>query len=431
VVELNTNPQTETGVFTYSLNDYRSKLEEIIRSENEKFRLLAEQQAKDITNDAWQKAEETISQSQTKADEIIRQSEQKAEEAVTLSQQKAREIIGNSEEKAAKIVSDSHRKAEEIYNDSRQKALSVKEETIRQAKEEANNIVIKANREAQQTIREAEESAKKDAKNRVKAEEEKIITRAREEYNSIITKARQEAQSIVTKAKEDSEKQTAEIIDSSKKEAEQLFRNEIERCQALAQAQSDQIRTEAEKKADTLIKDLVNGGKEVHSLISETMANTENLMVKVKEEMLMELGELTKRIVESEKKLQDITNGYVREYDNKVNNTQIPGNANTSDSLWVILKRDNDEAGIGENGYYNGEIELKTLSSFDVTRIKNVKRYFTQIPNVKYLGEFSSEEGTKISFDLKEPLPLLDILKNMPSIEKVVEEGGNLKLTVH
>jgi len=67
MTELQDSTQVEEGIFTHSLSDYRSKVEEIIRTENERFRELAEQQAKDIIDGAWQKAEEIISESQKKA----------------------------------------------------------------------------------------------------------------------------------------------------------------------------------------------------------------------------------------------------------------------------------------------------------------------------------------------------------------------------
>ena len=57
MVEIHENLQQEQGVITYSLDEYRAKLEEIILKENSKFRLLAEQQAKEIIDEARQKAD--------------------------------------------------------------------------------------------------------------------------------------------------------------------------------------------------------------------------------------------------------------------------------------------------------------------------------------------------------------------------------------
>jgi vacuolar-type H+-ATPase subunit H len=430
MVELHAGSQVEKGVIDSSLNDYHSKIGEIIRSENEKFRIIAEEQAKEIISKAWQQAEEVIRQSQLKADEILSQSEQRADEELTRSQRRAAEIFGDSEKKAARIVSDSHQKADEIIRDGQQQALSAKEEILNEAKVEGLKIIESANQQAQRIVHEAEENARREARNRTKAEEEKIIAGARGESDDIIAAAREEAKVITINAGKDAERQVHEAVESTKREAEALVKDEIEKYRAQARMNSDKIRLEAEKKADRLTNNIVNSGKDVSELISETMKNTESLMVRLKDEMSIEIGELTKNIVEAKKKLQDITDGYVGEYEKEKSLTQVEANANTNDYLWIIFKGEKPDAGLGENGYCNGEIELTTLSTFDTARMKSIKKDFNQIPSVKYLGESSSEEGTKISFELKKPLPLIEILRKMPSIDKISEEGGNLKLTV-
>ena len=73
-------------------------------------------------------------------------------------------------------------------------------------------------------------------------------------------------------------------------------------------------------------------------------------------------------------------------------------------------------------------MELKTLAPIDFSVVRKLKGYLTQIPNIIYLGESSSEEGTTLSFELKEPLPLIDILNKVPAVESVETQGENIKL---
>jgi vacuolar-type H+-ATPase subunit H len=431
VEEIQNSPEKENNTSPYSLDGYRSKLEEIIRTENEKFRLLAEEQAKEITSEAWRKAEEAISQSQNKA----------------------AEIIGISEMKAAKIVGDSQQKAEKIIDEYKQKVLAEEDKIIQQAKKEASDTIEKANQEAGQIIRQAEENAREEAKNRVKSEREKILAKTRQESETIIssaqkeaaqivtnaktgatevvTGAKTEASQIITSAKDEAEKQARDTVEKAKKEAELMIKDEIEKCRGETQTQATQIIKQTEKKAHRLINDIINDGKQLHVLIMNGVSNAENLMVKMKDEMQTEFGELTKQIVETNNKLEGKIDQFVRDNKGEIEGMPIVEIPNTSDDIWLIFKGEKSAAGNGNNGLFIGEIELKTLSSFDMRRIKNVKKLFTQIPSVEYIGEYSSEEGLKIGYKLQEPLQLLNILKDIPWIDRVVEEGDNLKLTIH
>jgi vacuolar-type H+-ATPase subunit H len=390
--------EKENNASSSSLDDYRSKLGEIIRAENEKFRLLAEEQAKEITGEAWRKAQEAISQSQSKA----------------------AEIIGISEMKAAKIVGDSQQKAEKIVEEHRQKGLA-----------EQNEIIQRAKKQAEQIIHQAEENAREEARNRVKSEREKILAKTQQESEKVMSSARLEADQIVAGARNEAEKLARDTVENAKKEAEVMIRDEIEKCRGETQTQATQIIKQTEKKARRLISDIIDDGKQLRVLILNGVSNAENLMVKMKDEMQTEFGDLTKQIVETNNKLEEKIGLFVRDNEGEIEGMPVVEIPNTSDDIWLILKGQKSSTGNGNDGLFIGEIELKTLSSFDMKRIKNVKKLFTQIPSVEYVGEYSSEEGLKIAYNLQEPLQLLELLKDVPWIDKVVEEGDNFKLTIH
>jgi vacuolar-type H+-ATPase subunit H len=398
----------ENDASRYSLDEYRNKLEEIIRSENEKFRLLAEEEAKEITSEAWRKADEIISQSQ----------------------KKAADNIGISEMKAAKIVGDSQIKADKIIEEYKQKALTERDKIIQQAQEETSSLIEKANQEAKQIIFKAEENAREEAKSRVKSEREKILSKARQESDSIIALAQQEATEIITSAKDKAEKEAQDTVERAKEEAEILIRDEIEKFRGETQAQATQIITQTEKKAQRLINEVMNDSKQLHTLIVNSVSKAENLIVKMKEDMQIEFGELTKRTAEKNNKLEEKIASFVSDNKSEIEEVSIK-DLNLSNDIWLILKGGKSAAQIGDDEFVNGEIELKTLASFDKKRMNNFKKLFTQIPSVDCIGEYASEEGYKIHYQLKEPLPLLDILKNTPWIDRLVEDGNNLKLTIH
>jgi len=407
VVEIHENLQQEQGVITYSLDEYRAKLEEIILKENSKFRLLAEQQAKEIIDEARQKADSIIAQGQKKTSEYI----------------------GASEQKAAQIVSDSYKKAESIVNEQKLKALSEQEEILNRTRKDAADIMEKANQEAQRIITQAEENIKKEAKSRVKTEAEKIVTKARAESESIIAEARKEAASIISSSRKEADQQAHDTIDKLKQEADSLIKTEIEKCSAETRARSSQIYTEAKNNAEKLINDIVNNSKHVHTLISGSIINTDKIIGKAKDDLQAELGDLEKRISEMQTKLELITGGFTINKGTPVNENAAPENKKVKDSFWLVLKGEKSAAGIGENGIFKGEIELKALAPFNMERLKYIKKTFSQISSVKYMGEFSSEEGIQISYKLQDKLPLIDILKKTLTLESVEKEGDNLKLT--
>jgi vacuolar-type H+-ATPase subunit H len=383
--EIQEASHAEHGILAHSLNDYRSKVEDIIRTENERFRELAEEQAKTIIDSAWQKAENIIAESQKKAGEIIAAGEKKAEEAVEDSQQKALKISSEIEQKA-------HQRYAEIVDEAQQKAQLV--------------------------IREADEKARKEAKNRVKLQEEKIIAKAKED-----------AASLITDMKNNAEKEKNEIIARAQKEAEQRREEEIARLQAEIQTQSANILAEAEKKATNLINAIVSGSNEVNDMIIKTMKNSEAILEKLKNELNAEIGELTSNIVTTRNKLEQMVVTALAEKSEE--NTLLRKgfrNSNNNAVIWVALDGEKSAQRDDNTYLFTGRIELKALPSTDHPTLKNLKNFFNQVPNIKYLGESYTEEGYMLTFEIKEPLPLIDILSKIPSVEKVVTLEDSLKL---
>ena len=387
MTEIQDSTQTEEGVFTHSLSDYRSKVEEIIRTENERFRELAEEQAKGIIDNAWKKAEEIVNESQ----------------------KKAKGIIAESEDKALAIISDS-----------RQKALNIGNEIEQQAKQKSSEIIDEAQQKAQEIVQEAEENATKEAKNRVKSHEEKILSKAKEE-----------ADSIVENARKDAEKETEEIIESTKREAEQRVEEEVEKFRVQAQEQSTQIRLEAEKKATKLIDRVIEEGSAINGVIVETIKNSENLLEKLKSEMQTEIGELTKNLVAARKRMEKNVTAFTESSEEETVLQNMHGKSNNNMPIWATLKGDRTVP--RENGQYLfiGQMELKILSAMDYKLVKQLKDFLVRVPNMKYLGESSSEEGSILSFEMKEPLPIMDILSDMPLVEDVATQGDSIKLILN
>jgi F0F1-type ATP synthase membrane subunit b/b' len=380
-------PQVENGIYSHSLDEYRQKVGEIIRSENEKFRELAQEQAKQIIDDAWQKAEE-----------IIRESQKKAE----------------------KIISDSIDKGEKIVSDSRQNAVRTGNEIEQQANQTGSRIVEKARLTAQQIVQEAEEKIKREAKDTMKSQREKVLA-----------KAKDEADSIIAEAKSDAEKKSNAIIERLKKEAQQNLEEEMVKFRADAQAQLVQIRLEAEKKAAHLIDEIANDSNEINEMIIDNIKKSETILGKFKNELQAEVADLTNNTTKARQTLEQKITRYSHMCEEETTGQEISGRPNGNTALWVTLKGEQLQKKDNVNYLFKGEIEMKSLSKFDYLKIRKLKGFMIQVPNIKYLGEFSNDEGIVLSFKMNEPLPLIDVLSNMPSVKKVETQGDNIKLILN
>jgi vacuolar-type H+-ATPase subunit H len=359
----------ESDEFTQIFDEYRTKIDEIVRKKNELTRQLADEESTNIVNQAWKKAEEIISKSQ-------------------------------------------------------QESQKIREEIEQQANKEASKITDEAKIKARQIVDEAEGRARKEAKNKTKSEVDKIISKAREESAQIISRAKQAA-----------EKERSEIIDSSKQEAEQLINDVTKKCREEAQIQSLQVVNESQKKAEKMISNVVTSSTEISKLFMEIMQKTKTIMDGFENDLNTELSEFGKVIDEAKKNLEQSMNEAIESGETKL----IPADLNNAELnedtvLMVQLKADKYAEEIGLNSYFSGQMELKTLSpSFDYRQITKLRDYLLQFSGINCITECASEKEMMVLLEVKEPLQLLDVLNNIPSVDRVVaqDDGINLILENH
>jgi hypothetical protein len=367
--------QLEDGIFAHSLSDYRLKVEDIIRSENERYRKLAEEKSKAIINCALSKAQE--------------------------------------------ITVESERKAQKIVEDSQQKALITSNEIEQKANQRFSEIISGAQQQAQQIILKAEEEARIEAKNRVKSQEEKILLKTREESHSILIEVRKNA-----------EKEKNDIIEKAKKEVKQNIEEEIAKAKAEAQVNSAKISAEAEQKAANMIGAIVSSSNDVNDMIIKAIKKSETILEKMKNEMNTEVGELAKTMVIARNKLEQVA---VTAPDTKSKEDTIlqKGNKDPDKNnvvIWVALEGEKSAQRDDRVFFFKGQMELKSLSSTPYSVVKSLKEFFSRVLNVHYLGESCSEKGCTTKFEIKEPLPIIDILNNIPSVKEVVVREDSIRL---
>ena len=284
-------------------------------------------------------------------------------------------------------------------------------EVIWPSNKESVDIIKQAKRKAQELISQAESSIKKEARQRTRAQVEKLLN-----------KAKKEAEYIVVHARDTAEELRNEAIASSRQEVEQALSEITEKCRQDARAQSSRVVAEAREKADRMMADITASSSEINRLVTEIVNRSKNTISEFEERLQEETGELTKAITETQKKLEEATMiepepepAPVPEPDVKTRG------AFSNPTLEVRLIDENSNGNNGYLGLYSGQMEMRTTSAtFDYQYMKKLKKFLVGLPGIKYLQESASEKEMSVLFNIEEPLPLLDILREVPLVEKVV-----------
>jgi F0F1-type ATP synthase membrane subunit b/b' len=275
---------------------------------------------------------------------------------------------------------------------------------------EAEEILQAAKRRAQQIVDESEEKARKEASKKTQSQVEKIIA-----------KAKKDAEDIIALAREATEKESNEVVAAAKQETERLIKEITEKCRRETQTQANRAIDAARDKADKLMTEIVMSCQGISLMVSEIVTRTRQTIDEFEAKLQTDVGELSKAIAEAQQRLQEFNTIAVKE---KEEVGLIPVNRvqETPDMLTLSV----NILGTQTNGehdsepLFSGEVEMKSISpAFDYTYLKNLKRYLVLIPSISYVQEHASEKETSILFDIKEPVPLLEILRNIPMVEAV------------
>jgi len=276
---------------------------------------------------------------------------------------------------------------------------------------ESEEIISEAKRKARQIVAEAEASIKKEAKKRTQSLVEKIIENANKD-----------AEDLLARAKVAAEEERKKALGTVRQETAQLVKEITERCRQETQAQSSHIVAETQEKAAKMITDTLKSSAEISRLIEEMIIKTKNMMNEFQSKLQIETAGLAKSISETQNKLHNST-VIAREEEARPEPSNKNKEQYKNPTLAVHLQSDKSVSKNGNDGLFIGQIEMKSVStSFDYQYLKNLKRYLNNIPSIKYLQESASEKETTVLFEVKEPLPLLDILNNIPLVDEIVTE---------
>ena len=84
---------------------------------------------------------------------------------------------------------------------------------------------------------------------------------------------------------------------------------------------------------------------------------------------------------------------------------------------------------VGGAELYEGEVKLTIVSPVDLDQMRKLQEYLRQVQDLHLvLVSGSVDEGTAIVVSAAKPIPLIDILKEMPPVEQVVKEGTKIQI---
>lgn len=282
---------------------------------------------------------------------------------------------------------------------------------------ESESIIKDAKRKAQHIISEAEDNVKKEAKKKTQAQVTKILAEAQKQAEDIVNKA---AQSV--------DKERAEATTLIKNENERLVKELTEKCVRENSEQAERIIAEAREKATKMLNDIIKQTQEIGQQLDEIINRAKTRVGDFETNLQTDNSELAKIVTESQNKLLELAMVPKKEPpkpeiltpDNSAAKAKEP---HKNPTMSVHLRSDGTGEKYAGEGLFSGQVQMKSATAaFDYQYLKNLKKYLVHIPSIKYVQESASEREVSVLFDVKEPLPLVDILNKIPIIDEVIME---------
>jgi vacuolar-type H+-ATPase subunit H len=290
---------------------------------------------------------------------------------------------------------------------------------------DCNNLKEKAEQDSQQIVDRAKEEAEEivaQAKQEARVEAEQILAKAKEETEQTLrevresaAKNRQESARVIGESKEKAAQMVAEIIEIG-----------IERVQNKLTQTTSEIKTQ-------LLNQL---SQSIEQIMTETetniMADLESLAETFAEagNKLQQPDELPEKEVEINSQLSVLKEDKPKEVAQVVSISEQGGPPASSDEeqpSTPIKERDNTRL-------YKGCLKLEMIPPFNQERLEGVPKWLSQITGLKVIstgGRAGANRWiTTFTIDLERPMPLLKILKAVPSIKNAAEREGNIVITL-
>jgi vacuolar-type H+-ATPase subunit H len=204
-------------------------------------------------------------------------------------------------------------------------------------------------------------------------------------------------------------------IDDTVGESKGLTCQDANQIIADARIQAEQIREQALMEAET------KSAKYLTELMGKAKREVAQFERKARAEMLRELDQCAGVINEAKSMLQQLGN--------------VSHEAIEKDRPYLNVfdeKTETGELASGEESLYQGEVELEVKSSGDFGQVARFLGCLRAVPDIelKSLGTYVQGKSTAVVLDITEPLRLLEILMEIPTVKEVFGNGNNIKLVL-
>lgn len=238
-----------------------------------------------------------------------------------------------------------------------------------------------------------------------RAEADRIIAEARQIADSNagekISSAEQQAQAMLKAAQEKAES----IIRNAEDEASRIIHEARQKADA-ARWQAKEIVTAAEAKARD-IKGQAEGEASEIALEVKAKAEKEALLIKQEAEQILEKNKAADSKGELKETIAAILS-QLKDHD---------GKQSAQESKQADMDKKERFA------LYNGAVELEIPPPLAIGPLTNLAKYLKNTRQIEVLAlNSTSNHGLRIKLFLHNPLPLINILKSMPQVEKVTGE---------
>jgi len=284
----------------------------------------------------------------------------------------------------------------------------------KQPVKESEKILKEARKQAQKIIDEAEERAKKEARKKTQAQVDKLLARAQ-----------QQAEDLVSQARKLVEEERDAAITATKNHMESILTDITEQARRETLQKSTQTINNAREEAEKMTAEVAAAGMEINRLIRDTAERMRQHVSDIEARLQAESTELSRLIAESQLKIERIT-AAVQPPEPAGQGTAASGATPAGHKLMMRVLGDRSNGKNGTEPLFFGQIEVRADStSLDYTYFKNLKKYLVKVPGIKHLQESASEKDFSALFDITEPLPLLELLRQMPLVEQVLNETAH------
>jgi len=338
------------------------------------------------------------------------------------------------------------------------------------SEEEASLIIARARQTAEQILRNAEELTRKEARQRYQKEIENMLRAARQQATDYQTRtiqaAKQEAREIIDTARKEAAILTQTAINENKefkqRAAREIAENQNNFAKIMERTLSD-VKKSAMEKAEKEAADIINKARaqaqrdreiilanaiaeakrvteiEVARLLDKARREAEQYLLSAKQKVRGQLAESNRCLQEINQKMRNVLDLDLHEEDKKAAIVPGPVPAEGKDlaapkihpfspvesaDLADLTEREtriNILLSSLENQLYQGTIKLEIAAPYEVDQISKIEEKLAKVEGLHLIGKGPADAGgIWIEIKSERPLPLKDILGEIPEVKELV-----------